>query len=37
LSRASDRLTFGEIGEVCALGDLYRHTNLDLAHRRNLA
>ena len=37
LSRASDRLTFGEIGEVCALGDLYRHTNLDPAHRRNLA
>jgi Uma2 family endonuclease len=37
LSRASDRLTFGEIGEVCALGDLYRHTNLDPAHGRNLA
>src|SRR4051794_6716464 len=36
LSRASDRLTFGEIGEVCALGDLYRHTNLDPAHGRNL-
>jgi Uma2 family endonuclease len=37
LSRACDRLTFGEIGEVCALGDLYRHTNLDPAHGRNLA
>ncbi|MFL5126373.1 MAG: Uma2 family endonuclease [Microvirga sp.] len=36
MSRASDRLTFGEIGEVCALGDLYRHTNLDPAHGRNL-
>jgi Uma2 family endonuclease len=30
----SDVLSFGEIGEVCALGDLYRDTNLDPARKR---
>jgi len=36
LKRVSDLLSFGEIGEVCTLGDLYRHTNLDPARRRDL-
>lgn len=36
LELASDILSFGEIGEVCTLADLYRHTNLDPAHRRLL-
>ena len=31
LKHASDVLSFGEIGEVCTLGDIYRHTNLDPA------
>jgi Uma2 family endonuclease len=29
LKRHSEILSFAEIGEVCTLGDLYRHTNLD--------
>lgn len=37
LQRAADVLSFGEIGEVCRLGDLYRHTNLDPTRRRDLA
>jgi hypothetical protein len=31
LARASDILSFGEVGEVCSLGELYRNTNLDPA------
>jgi len=33
LKRPSDVLRFGEIGEVCTLGDLYRNTNLDPRRR----
>jgi Uma2 family endonuclease len=36
LTRAADVLSFGEIAEVCTLGDLYRDTNLDPARPRDL-
>jgi hypothetical protein len=32
LRKTSDVLAFGEIGVVCTVGDLYRHTDLDPAH-----
>lgn len=32
LKSPSDVLAFGEIGAVCTVADLYRHTNLDPAH-----
>lgn len=35
LTRASDILSFGEIGEVCSLGELYRNTNLDPARAQD--
>ncbi|HEY8564730.1 MAG TPA: Uma2 family endonuclease [Beijerinckiaceae bacterium] len=35
VNRPTDVLSFGEIGEVCALGDLYKNTNLDPARRRD--
>ena len=32
LRKTSDVLAFWEIGVVCTVGDLYRHTDLDPAH-----
>jgi Uma2 family endonuclease len=35
LAQASEMFSFGEIGQVCTLGELYRNTNLDPARGRD--